>query len=286
MNKEAMMLTQLIETFLDYQLRIRGYSPVTVRTYELALKQMAQKSFLYQEDAEWFLDITPFRFAISGQNPKTIAKKLSAVRSLVKYAKKQKHMTVTLIADATIKTPKTLPKPIAYEHIRQALDQSDATGALMIELLYGLGLRISELQTLRVEDIASQWVRVRGKGAKTRNIPLLPGTGEKIGHYLQKYAPKTYLFEKDGVKLSQNSIRYAIQKSFARIGVKATPHQLRHSYASHLLESGARIKDVSELLGHESLSATQIYTRLSKHKKLRSYQQAHPLSGANSEGKG
>lgn len=90
-------------------------------------------------------------------------------------------------------------------------------------------------------------------------------------------APLRYLFERSGEKLSESSLRYIVTKSFKNIGIKATPHQLRHSYATILLNNSARIADVSELLGHSSMATTQIYTKLANVTKLDQYMKAHPL---------
>ncbi|MGM0622681.1 MAG: tyrosine-type recombinase/integrase [Campylobacterota bacterium] len=278
-----MILEKEIEEFLSYLKDIRGYSGASVKTYAIALRQMSRVSHFFTEDAVEVLDITPFRMQIKDQNKKTISKKLSAVRSFVKFLNTQKAMEIKLYADSKIKVAQTLPKPVEKKYIDEAIVQSDAMTALIIELIYALGLRISELENLKLEDIERQWVRVRGKGDKIRNIPLLESVAQKVAHYRQKYAPNRYLFEIDGVKLSQNTIRYRLEKSFKKIGIKVTPHQLRHSFATDLLENGARIKDVSELLGHESLSSTQIYTKLSRGKKMQTYMDAHPLCSGDSD---
>lgn len=277
-----MRLESLVEAFIRYLQNVRGYSDLSVKTYAIALKQMQKNSHFYDEDGKKHLDITPFRFAIKNQNAKTISKKLSAVRSFVKFLEEQKQIGVKLIADSSIKTAQTLPKPIDKKYIFEAIAVADEESALMIELTYALGLRISELQTLQIKDIQNGWMQVTGKGDKDRNIPLLASVEKKIVHYLNKFTPKRYLFEKDGAKLSQNSIRYRLEKTFKSIGLKVTPHQLRHSFATDLLEEGARIKDVGELLGHQSLSSTQIYTKLSRGKKMQAYLSAHPLCGEES----
>jgi len=148
---------------------------------------------------------------------------------------------------------------------------------LIVTLLYTLGLRVSELSALRVESISDEWVRVLGKGNKQRDIPLLSKTKELIDDYLSKKEIKEFLFEKNGEKLSENSLRYIVNKVFKRVALKVTPHQLRHSYATALLNNSARISDVSELLGHSSMATTQIYTKLGSTLKQQNYNRAHPL---------
>jgi len=271
------MLHGYIQEFLDFLKNIRGYSLKSVKTYEIALLQMEKVSHFYDEDGVKNLDITPWRIQIRKQNSKTISKKLSAVHSFVKFMDEQKQIPIRLIGDGRIKVAKTLPKPIDKRYIDEAIDAADMQTAIIIELIYALGLRISELENLKRSDIKEGWVSVVGKGNKMRNIPLLARTQNKLKRYLQQYDPKTFLLESDGKRLSQNSIRYRLEKVFHSLGLKVTPHQLRHSFATDLLENGARIKDVSELLGHESLSSTQIYTKLSKGKKMQTYLSAHPL---------
>ncbi len=271
------MLKRYIEEFLHYLDKIRGYSQQSIRTYETALTQMEEHAHFYEEQECWQLDLTPFRIAVKNQNAKTISKKLSAVRSFAKFLREQKKLPLKVLADSSIKVAQTLPKPVAKKYIDQALQHGDTQVLMMILLTYALGLRISELSSLEADDVGEEWAVVTGKGAKTRTIPVHPFLRGEIAAYKQKYAPKRFFFEQDGAKLSQNSIRYRIEKSFAAIGIKVTPHQLRHSFATDLLEQGARIKDVSELLGHESLASTQIYTKLSKAKKLSAYMQSHPL---------
>ena len=125
-----------------------------------------------------------------------------------------------------------------------------------------------------------------GKGNKTRQLPLLPSIQKMLLRYLELRTPRNYLFEKSGSALNIAQLRYKVTKLFKAQGIKATPHQLRHSFATHLLNNGARISDVSELLGHSSMATTQIYTKLASSKKMEEYTKAHPLmkdSKINSE---
>ena len=159
----------------------------------------------------------------------------------------------------------------------EALSHADKEESLVILMLYTLGVRISELTGLRVDDIGSEWIRVIGKGNKQRDIPLLPSTAKLLEAYMDEHASNIYLFEKNSQKLSENSLRYTVTKVFERVSLKVTPHQLRHSYATALLNNNARIVDVSELLGHSSMATTQIYTKLGSTLKMQNYNKAHPL---------
>ncbi|ADV45466.1 tyrosine-type recombinase/integrase [Nitratifractor salsuginis] len=270
-------MEEYVDDFLDYLFRIRGYSERTVATYELPLRQMLQYHRLKREGKQLILDIMPLRRRIASNTPRTVAKKLSAVRSFVRYLQDQRNLSILLEGDESVKVPRTLPKPIEERYIREVLEAADPTERLILGLLYGMGLRISELAGLRREQIDREWIRIHGKGGKTRQLPLPQAVLQMLDHYLALHPAGVYLFEKGKAPLSAAQIRYRVQKLFRSRGIKATPHQLRHSFATHLLDHGARISDVSELLGHASMATTQIYTQLGSSRKLREYMKAHPL---------
>ncbi|HFD13858.1 MAG TPA: integrase [Epsilonproteobacteria bacterium] len=271
-------LYDLSEAFLEYLYDVRGYSEHSIITYEVALRQMIEVSHFSTEDSVYTLDITPFRFNIVKNNKKTIVKKLSAIRSFVKYMEDQCLMPIKLLGDETIKVPQSLPKPIEENYIIEVLHKANLEENLLISMLYGLGLRISELSGLKLSDIKEKWVQVHGKGNKVRELPLLPELHTLIVHYKEMRHPKMYLFEKGNASMNSAQLRYILTKLFKAQGIKATPHQLRHSFATHLLNHGARIADVSELLGHETMATTQVYTKLGSVKKMQEYMKAHPLA--------
>jgi len=254
----------------------RGYSELTVKTYADALSEAFQYIEIVKEEGHTVFNLMPYRIYIAGLNAKTISKKLSAIRSFVAFLNEQ-DSHVILQADESIKVAKTLPKPVSHAHILEALQKCNLQERLLVGMLYTLGLRISELASLELQNITSEWIRVTGKGNKQRDIPLLKTTRALIDEYLSSFAVKKFLFEKNGERLSENSLRYMITKIFKRVALKVTPHQLRHSYASSLLNEGAPIVDVSELLGHSSMATTQIYTKLGSALKQQNYNKAHPL---------
>ena len=266
--------------FLHYLDNIRGYSDLTIKSYDESLKEAFRYIEIFKNDKYIIFDLMPYRIKISSLNSKTISKKLSAIRSFVIYLNKD-GIKITLKADDNIKVAKTLPKPISHESIMEALSYSEVFEKLVVLMLYTLGLRISELSSLKKDDISNEWVRVLGKGNKHRDIPLLPSIKELLDNYLNTSVQKKFFFEKKGEKLSENSLRYIVTKVFRRVGLKVTPHQLRHSYASGLLNSNASIADVSELLGHSSMATTQIYTKLGSALKQQNYNKAHPLCGVD-----
>ena len=266
------------DEFLSYLLDVRGYSETSVITYEIALRQMIEVSHFYEEDGVIVFDLNPFRFNIVKNHKKTIAKKLSAVRSFVKYLEDQCHLTVKLLADESIKVPQSLPKPIEERHITDVLNSVNLEEKLLISMLYGLGIRISELSHLKLEDIKEHWVQIHGKGSKVRELPLLESLQKLIVMYVEQKRPRVHLFEKGNSPMNTAQLRYKLSKIFKESGFKVTPHQLRHSFATHLLNHGARISDVSELLGHETMATTQVYTKLGSVKKMQDYMKAHPLA--------
>ncbi|MEA1893394.1 MAG: tyrosine-type recombinase/integrase [Campylobacterota bacterium] len=264
--------------FLQFLENIRAYSDLTIRSYAKDIKEALEFVEIVEHDDLTTVNLMPYRVKIAGLNPKTISKKLSAIRTFAKYLN-DNGMKVVLEADQSVKTAKTLPKPISHKYIIQALESADSYEKLVVLMLYSLGIRISELSSLKLSDISDEWVRVLGKGSKDRDIPLLNSTKVLIDDYLSKNYPKVFLFESNDERLSENSLRYTVNKVFKRVGLKVTPHQLRHSYATALLNANAPIVDVSELLGHSSMATTQIYTKLGSALKQQNYNKAHPLCG-------
>ncbi|MBE0499437.1 MAG: tyrosine-type recombinase/integrase [Campylobacterales bacterium] len=273
--------------FLDHLTQIRGYSDLTVKTYAMVLDEAS--SYINTEEETpssqsrgYLLNLNPYRLKIAVLNAKTISKKLSAIRSFVAFMQ-ERGEKITLKGDSPIKVAKTLPKPVSHEHIMEALDVADQQERLLVLMLYTLGLRISELSSLELKNIDKEWVRVLGKGNKERELPLLHSTYALIENYRRDFPSIKFLFEKNGAKLSENSLRYKLTSLFKKVSLHVTPHMLRHSYATQLLNNSARIADVSELLGHSSMATTQIYTKLSSVLKMQNYQSAHPLAKEQNE---
>jgi len=264
--------------YLESLEKLRGYSDLTIKSYDESIKEALSLVEIIQEDSQITINLMPYRIKIAHLNAKTISKKLSAIRGFVEYLN-DNGLSYILKSDDSVKVAKTLPKPISHKHILEALEHSDIQEKLIIIMLYTLGLRISELSSLELSDIADEWIRVLGKGNKQRDLPLISSTKKILDEYLGVFVLKKFLFEKNREKLSENSLRYIVTKVFRRVGIKVTPHQLRHSYATSLLNSGAPIVDVSELLGHSSMATTQIYTKLGSALKQQNYNKAHPLCG-------
>ncbi|MCX6075604.1 MAG: tyrosine-type recombinase/integrase [Campylobacterales bacterium] len=270
------LISKYKREFLTYLETPRGYSDLTIKSYDETITEALLLVEMVKEDEHLVFNLMPYRIKISHLNPKTISKKLSAIRTFAEYLN-ENGTKVVLKADNSVKVAKTLPKPISHKHILEALEHAEEEERLVVVLLYTLGLRISELASLKIDEISEQWTRVLGKGNKQRDIPLMHSTKVLLDGYLAKNSRVKFVFEKDGEKLSENSLRYIVNKVFKRVAIKATPHQLRHSYASALLNNNARISDVSELLGHSSMATTQIYTKLGSALKQQNYNKAHPL---------
>lgn len=267
--------------YLESLEELRGYSDLTIKSYDESIKEALLYIEILQENETIIFNLMPYRIKISSLNPKTISKKLSAIRGFVEFLNNN-DLKVILKADDTIKTAKTLPKPISHEKIQEAIAKANQSEKLVVLLLYTLGLRISELSTLKLDDISTDWIRVLGKGNKQRDVPIISSTKELLSEYMLNNHTNKFLFEKNGERLSDNSLRYTVNKVFKRIFLKVTPHQLRHSYATALLNGGAPIVDVGELLGHSSMATTQIYTKLGSVLKIENYSKAHPLFGVES----
>lgn len=272
------LLKNYKKQFLQSLEELQGYSDLTVKSYDETLREASLYVEVIEENDIVVINIMPYRIKIADLNAKTISRKLSSIRSFTRFLI-DNGLKCILKADDAIKVAKTLPKPIPHEHILQAIAKANLEEELIISILYTLGLRISELSSLEIINISNEWVRVLGKGNKHRDIPLLGTTKELIDAYLNENIRKKFLFEKKGERLSENSLRYTITKVFKRVALKVTPHQLRHSFATSLLNNNARISDVSELLGHSSMATTQIYTKLGSSLKQQSYNKAHPLCG-------
>lgn len=264
------------EAFLKYIDAIRGYSPLTVQSYNDALDEMIRYAQIDETANGLHINLMPLRLRIAPLKPKTISRKLSAVRSFVKYLRSQ-GTSVDLRGDESVKVPKTLPKPVSHGHIVQTLEHADPAARVAIMFLYTTGLRISELANLKVSHIDEQWCRVIGKGNKERDVPMVQGVYAMIKAYHAVSPVNEYVFETGGKKLGENALRYMVTGAFAAQGLKVTPHQLRHAYATELLNNRARIADVSELLGHASMATTQIYTKLGNALKMDNYLKSHPL---------
>lgn len=242
-----------------------------------------------------------------GYSPATTARKIATLRSFYKWMNKRGIIEANpMLLIRTPKQTKRLPKAITVEQVEQLLsapDNRETLGArdrAILETLYSTGVRVSELVDLNRNDLdhAGQTMHVRGKGKKERIVPLGSHAMAAIRHYLTLLEPDprfsalrqesmtnagvALFVNKNGGRLSSRSVRRKLDKYLKEAGLdpQISPHTLRHSFATHLLDNGADLRSVQELLGHQSLSTTQVYTHLSAQRVRDTYDNAHPRAEA------
>ena len=250
------------------------------------------------------LTIREFLAYLYGQNytKSTTARKLATLRSFYKFLIRRNQVSVNPLS--TIRTPKQekrLPKCLDLEQVQKLLDAPgdadllSARDKAMLEVLYSSGIRVSELVELETADLDLQEgvLRVKGKGRKDRLTPIGSQAIKALQRYFElrntdgkcqqsKHGSRVFL-NKHGEALSTRSVRRKLDKYLVQSGLDPgiSPHTLRHSFATHLLNNGADLRSVQELLGHQSLSTTQIYTHLSTARVKQAYDQAHPRADSD-----
>ena len=289
----------LLEQWGDYLARSRRRSPHTVRAYLAAANRLAQ-----QIDAEDWpdvadLDAAALRTQLASRRAEGIgnvsaARELSALKGFIAFAREQAGHAET--APPRLRGPrikKGLPRPVTPDEAANLADSvaslagADWIGArdrAVLLLMYGAGLRIAEALSLIAADLPlSETLTVTGKGGKQRVVPLLPVVRAAVADYakLCPYAlsGKEPLFRgAKGGALGQGMVQKAMARARVALGLppSATPHALRHSFATHLLGAGADLRSLQELLGHASLGSTQIYTKVDAAVLLDTYRKAHP----------
>jgi integrase/recombinase XerC len=255
-------------------------------------------------------EVRAFLAGLHGRrHPATLGRKLSALRGFYRYLLREGKCRLDPTAGIpSPRTPKRLPKPLAVddcETLLESFPDGAATPAELrdraaLELLYGAGLRVGELVGLDVRDVDAHRgeVRVLGKGRKERVVPLPGAAREALDAWLAHRRGPGVLGEplfvslRRGVaprRLSERDVRRILRRRAGRAGLAGSvhPHRLRHSYATHLLDMGADLREIQELLGHASLATTEKYTAVSAERLLEVYDRAHPRARAGGRrGKG
>ena len=274
----------------------QGKSAHTLSAYGRDLTELVR--LLTEGSSETAQDLTRRDFVAAlkrlsqqGLSERTLARKLSAWRQycgwLVQSGMMDNDPTFNLKAP---RLPERLPKALPQEELNHMLDSAPADDSLAVrdhalfELMYGSGLRLSEIHGLDLGDVLLDegWVSVTGKGRKERQVPLSGKSVEALRAYLSERMAadgETALFTgKNGTRLGQRQIQKRLQAWAVRqgSGQHISPHMMRHSYASHLLQSSRDIRAVQELLGHSNLSTTQIYTKLDFDHLAKVYDEGHP----------
>ncbi len=296
-----------INSFLSYLVVEKGFSKNTEEAYRNDLYQLenfikaeASKrgiipgwdSFDRQEMLAYMLNLKDKKYAST-----TLARKIAAAKSFFKFLteehKVQQNPTENI---ASLKVGRALPKPISVAQARRLLEEPAKQAnpeakrdKAMLELLYASGMRVSELVSLDVSDVDTSggFVRCFGKGHKERMIPIYPRASQCVQVYITEARPKILQNHSDekalflnvrGERLTRQGL-WQILKGYAKsanIEVEVTPHTLRHSFATHMLNGGADLRMVQELLGHANISTTQVYTHLTSEHVRKTYDKSHP----------
>ncbi len=302
---------ELTDSFLDYLRKEKNASEKTLVTYEQSLREFNNFLFEYSGGKELSADslsegdsVHAFLVELDkrGNDRRTVRKKLSSIRSFAKYLTKFEYVP----RDFTgyISTPKARkPIPVFVEEdgidkmlnmpVESPLDRRDKA---ILELLYGTGMRVSELCGLNFGDVDfdGRVVTVLGKRRKQRIIPVIGRAVEAVRDYLKireslsDRAPddKALFISSNGKRIIPASVYKVVAKRISEVSSveRKGPHTLRHSFATHLLNHGADLEAVRQLLGHESLSTTQVYTHLSVEQLKKVYKNAHPRAGTPKPG--
>ncbi len=289
----------LLEQWGEHLARSRRRSPHTVRAYVAAANRLAERVGAEDWRDVARLDTSALRTQLAVRRAEGIgnvsaARELSALKGFVAFAREQAGHTEA--APPRLRGPrikKGLPRPVTPDEAANLADgvvslASDhwigARDRAVLLLMYGAGLRIAEALSLTAADLPlGETLTVTGKGGKQRVVPLLPIVRAAVADYAQRcpwpLAASEPLFKgAKGGPLGQGMVQKAMAKARVALGLPqtATPHALRHSFATHLLSAGADLRSLQELLGHASLGSTQIYTKVDSAVLLETYRKAHP----------
>ncbi|MEM5948670.1 site-specific tyrosine recombinase/integron integrase [Spirochaetia bacterium 38H-sp] len=296
---------ELIDEFLDYIRDIKGASEATVRSYKNDLYKVF--SFLSGLDLGFLSasrgDFRSFvsEMSLNGISPRSVNRCLSTLRNFYRFLRKRGLRDDSPLEGVrSVKVARVLPEFLLESEVEQLLDVNgddfiSVRDKAMLELLYSTGCRVAELVSVRRGDVmgGKDWILIRGKGNKERIVFI----GDFARSALDRYIPlrdallsrlgkdecEVLFVNSRGGALSPRGVFYLLQKRAAEKGIvkKISPHTLRHSFATHILSRGADIRVVQEMLGHSSLSTTQVYTHLDFNSLKRVYDVSHPHSGRN-----
>jgi len=271
-----------LEAFLEYITIIKALSPRTVEAYRhdlLEIERISKKSLLELDSNGIFESLSTV------ENKRTLNRKLSAINSFLDFCHRNRYEASSTKFSLS-KLSKNLPKFLEYDFIETALNSIDHSTWLglrdyaLILFLYATGTRVSECLSIEEGDIEGEWLRIRhAKGEKERYVPIAPKALSALREY-QSAVPFVHLkslwVNYKGEPLSRISVFKTTQKYLG-----ASPHALRHSYATSLIVGGADLRVVQELLGHSSLLTTQIYTHIQKQQLQKTVLDYHPLKKEN-----
>ena len=293
--------TEILYSYQEYLRYQRQYSESTIKSYTNDINNLV--NFLKQEELGDIMSLSNrtakfyVSFLYNQYSPKTILRKISAVRSLYDYLIAEGMMFDNPFEFVVLpKVSRKLPKFIYPKEMIEFLDNIDTTKPLgkrnkaIFELLYGCGLRAQELIDLKLNNIdyLNRTVLVRGKGSKDRLVPVHDTAINMLKQYIMQARPELALKNPNNIdnvflnyrggEISNRGVNKILDDELERqsSSLKISPHSFRHSFATHLINNGVDLRVVQELLGHESLSTTQIYTKVSKEKLKSEYLNTHP----------
>lgn len=301
MEEDSVKEKELKEILREYILFLRterGLSDNTLSSYRNDLKQfltyLQGKKITRIKDLGEDCLISFLSYLRDKFHPRTVMRKLSAIKGFLKFLQREGYIEGGLYEALESSTPpKPLPKVLTVEEVDKLLSQPDTSNIYglrdkaLLELLYSSGLRISEASNLRIDDIdlEGEFVRCRGKGQKERIVPIGRVAVEWLKTYiggarlaLARGDTRWLFLRKGGGKLSRVSMWKIVKKYAREAGIKKeiSPHTLRHSFATHLLEGGADLRSIQEMLGHSSITTTEIYTHISTKLLKEIFKENHP----------
>lgn len=284
-----------IDDFIDYIGAARRLSEHTLSNYQRDLLQLLR--YCQEQELNWpELENSHIRRFISRQHqrglaPKSLARQLSSIRSFYRFLNREDHCQQNpALGVSAPKAAKKLPKVLDVDQLQQLLDQPaenplECRDLAMLELFYSSGLRLAELVSLNLTDIDFRdgSLRVTGKGQKTRILPVGRKAIKALDSWLTareqlaSFEQNALFVSKQGKRLSERSVQLRLKKwGLSHDQGQLHPHQLRHSFASHMLEASGDLRAVQELLGHADISTTQIYTHLDFQHLAEVYDNSHP----------
>lgn len=294
MPKEYFILKD-INLYTDYIFEVRNLSANTASSYKRDLVKLS--TFLESLKISSYSDISDETCTgwigslyASNNNPRSIQRHLSSAKGFFKFLKKNYLIDTSPFELINApKTPSHLPDVLSPEDVEQLLnfkpcDALEIRDLAIVELMYSSGLRVSETANINLDDFEEEmtFLRVLGKGSKTRLVPLGRYAVNAINNWVKersKYSEESsaLFINLKGSRLSVRSIQLRLKRLATKQGLPPVhPHMLRHSFATHMLESSGDLRTIQELLGHSSLSTTQIYTKLDYQHLVKIYDKAHP----------
>lgn len=298
----------MLDDFIKYLETERRYSPLTISNYRRDIEHFAEwctghgecvmfdPARIRTEDVrEWII----YRTDEENLKATSINRGISSLRTYFRYLRREGVVEHDIFRNiSSLKTPKRLPVFVPETRMSDLLalldEESDdgsfenVRNSLIVMMFYRCGLRLAELVGLNVDDFSSdmRMLKVRGKGDKERMIPVADAVRERVSGYLEiihgqnicTNGEKSLFLTCDGKRLSRRTVHEVVREALSKAGVqgKKSPHVLRHTFATHLLNAGADMRDIQELLGHASLQTTQIYTHNSIVRLQEVYAKAHP----------